>query len=403
MKITKNTLLILLLSLCASSLYAAEKTTGKYLNWATTIADSEIKHRPELWQADFVKKPKWDYTQGLVAKSMLMLFAQTGDSAYYNYVKTFADFFVDSDGNILTYKMSDYSLDRVNGGKFLIDMYHYTKEEKYLKAVQILRKQFDTQPRTHIGVFWHKKIYPYQVWLDGLYMGAPFYAEYAKTFNENTDAVYADAVKQFVLADSVTLDKKTGLNFHAWEETRNQRWADPITGHSPHFWGRSMGWYMMAMADALEILPEGYPQRDKIQANFNRLTAALAKYQDKKTGMWYQVTDLAKRKGNYVESSCSAMFVYAIAKGVNKGFLPEKYRKLAITAFDGLTKNATQVNADGTTSITKACSVAGLGGNPYRDGSFEYYVGEPIRNDDPKVIGPFIMAALEMNKLITSK
>ncbi len=392
---------IILLTVSYQSIFAkTDVAKSPCTQWSITIANSEMKHNPELWQADFVKKPKWDYTQGLVAFSMLRLFEQTGDSAYFKYVNEFANYFVQTDGSILTYKQSDYSLDRVNGGKFLWEMYRITKDEKYMKAVKMLYSQFETHPRTKVGVFWHKKIYPNQVWLDGLYMGAPFYAECAKVFNDSQSKfAFDDAAKQMVVGDSVTFDPKTGLNYHAWDESRSERWCDPNTGLSKHFWGRSLGWYMMAMVDILDYLPKNHPQRKQIIANLNRLSEALVKYQDEKTGMWYQIIDMPTRKGNYIESSCSAMFTYAIAKGVNQKYLPKKFNAVACKAFTGLIENAMQKNEDGTTSITRACSVAGLGGNPYRDGTFEYYISEPIRNDDPKVIGPFILAGMEMAKM----
>lgn len=387
----------LALILMLSNACAQKETTNNYTQWAKTIADSEIQHNPELWQADFLKKPKWDYTQGLVAKSMLQLFEETKDSSYYNYVKTFADFFIDNDGNILTYKLESYNIDRINGGKFLFDMYNYTKDEKYIKAIKLLRSQLDTHPRVAAGGFWHKKIYPHQMWLDGLYMGAPFYAQCIVEFDEPSN-LFDDVANQFVLVDSVTLDKETGLNYHGWDESREQQWANKETGQSPNFWSRSIGWYMMAMVDVLDFLPQEHPQRPTIINNLNRLSEALLQFRDKETGMWYQVTNLPQAEGNYLESSGSTMFVYAMAKGARMGYLPEKFRQIAKESFDGLTKFSTQENEDGTTSITRACSVAGLGGNPYRDGTYEYYVNEPIRNDDPKVIGPFIMAGIELSK-----
>lgn len=399
MKLFKSIIFLLAGLLFTSSVFAAKKKNNNdYLQWAITIAKSEMKHNPELWQADFVKKPKWDYTQGLIAYSMTKLFLTTKDSSYYNYVKKFADFFINDKGEILTYTPDKYNIDHLNGGKFLFDMYSITNEEKYLKALQLLRTQIEKHPRTKIGVFWHKKIYENQVWLDGLYMGAPFYAQYIAEMKEPKNR-FDDVVTQFILADSVTLDKKTGLNFHAWDESRLQKWSNPETGQSPHFWGRSMGWYMMAMVDVLDYLPRNHPERKQILANFNRLSKALANYQDKQTGMWYQVTNLGGKEGNYVESSCTAMYIYAIAKGINNNYLDNDFKSIAQKAYCGMIANATKKNEDGTISITKACSVAGLGGNPYRNGSYEYYISEPIRNDDPKVIGPFILASLEMNKL----
>lgn len=394
----KKILTLLLLSLTIASCASAKKMKkSEYKDWAIKIAQSEIKHNPELWRADFLKKPKWDYTQGLIAMSMLEVFEATKDSTYFKYVKAFSDFFIAEDGSILTYKLDTYNIDRINGGKFLFDMYRLTKEEKYLKAIRLLRSQLDTHPRMKSGVFWHKKIYPEQVWLDGLYMGAPFYAECIQELKENKEN-YNDVAKQFILADKYTIDTITGLCYHAYDDAKAQAWANKENGHSPHFWGRSSGWYMMAMVDVLDFLPKNHIGRKQIIANLNRLSEALLKYQDKETKMWYQVTDLVDREGNYVESSCSSMYIYAMAKGARKGYLPKKFRKIAKEAFEGLTKNATQTNPDGTTSITKACGVAGLGGKPYRSGTFEYYISEPIRNDDPKVVGPFILAALELSK-----
>ncbi|MBP1676931.1 MAG: putative rhamnogalacturonyl hydrolase [Bacteroidetes bacterium] len=393
----KKTHLFIILSFLGASVSAKTVQTTDYMGWAVKIADSEMKHNPELWMADFVKTPKWDYTQGLVANAMLQVFNATNDSVYYKYVKTFADFFIQENGEILTYKKSDYNIDKLNGGLFLYDLFARTKDRKYLNALNILREQLYTHPRVSEGAFWHKKIYPHQVWLDGLYMGSPFYIRYGVIFD--VPEIFSDVTKQFIVADKHTLDPKTGLNYHGWDESKTQKWANPVTGQSPNFWSRSMGWYMMALVDVLEYLPLDHPDRAKLLKILNRLSASLVKYQDKKTGMWYQVTNLPKRSGNYLESTGTAMFAYAFAKGVNNGFLPAKYKKYAVSAFDGLVKNSTVQNADGTYSITKACSVAGLGGTPYRDGSFEYYINEPVRSDDPKVIGPFIMAALELVKM----
>jgi unsaturated rhamnogalacturonyl hydrolase len=200
------------------------------------------------------------------------------------------------------------------------------------------------------------------------------------------------------VCDKYTKDPKTGLNFHAWDESKSQKWANPQTGQSPHFWGRSMGWYMMAMVDVLEYLPENHSGRNDIIVILNRLSKSLMKYQDKKTKMWYQVTNFPKREGNYLESSATTMYAYAMAKGANKGYLPKKYRKIAEDIFAGMVKYSTEVKEDGTTSITRACSVAGLGGTPYRDGSYEYYISELVRSDDPKVVGSFILLALELTK-----
>jgi len=390
----KKTIVFVLSIFFVTNFYAKSKID--YKDWAVKIGNSEMKHNPELWMADFVKTPKWDYTQGLIAKSLMELYKFTGDIQYYEYVKSFADYFVNDEGEIKTYKPTDYNIDRLNGGNFLFDMYNETRDVKYLKAIELLRSQLTKHPRVSEGAFWHKKVYPNQVWLDGLYMGSPFYCRYAAIFDK--PALFRDVYQQFKVADKYTLDKKTGLNYHGWDESKTQKWANPETGQSPNFWSRSIGWYMMAIVDVLDYYPIDEPSRTDLILILQRLSKSLLKYQDKKTKMWYQVTNFPKRKGNYLESTGTAMYCYAMAKGANKNYLPKKYKKIAEQIFEGLVKNSTQVNEDGTISITRACSVAGLGGNPYRDGSFEYYINEPVRNDDPKVVGPFILAAIELAK-----
>lgn len=383
-----------LLVFCLPGLVAKDKSY--YMDWAVRVADSEMHRNPELWRTDFVKKPKWDYTQGLIAKALTQIYLVGNDSKYYDYVHAFADYFVDEKGEILTYKLSDYNIDRVNGGNFLFDMHELTKDPKYLKAIELLRSQLATHPRVSEGAFWHKKVYPHQVWLDGLYMGSPFYARYAKTMNQ--PELFDDVTLQFKVCDRHTRDPKTGLNYHAWDESKTQRWANPVTGQSPHFWGRSMGWYMMAIVDVLDYLPENHPDRKEMINILKRLSTKLLKYQDRKTSMWYQLPVFPKREGNYLESTSTTMYAYAMAKGANKGYLPKRFKKQAAKVFEGLITHSMEQHDNGTVSITRACSVAGLGGNPYRDGSYEYYISEEVRSNDPKGVGPFILLALELAK-----
>ncbi|MBR3566141.1 MAG: glycoside hydrolase family 88 protein [Paludibacteraceae bacterium] len=389
---TKFFMLTLILGLTCN-LYARHK--AEYYNqWAERIAKSEMQHNPELWMADGVKKPKWDYTQTLVAKALLNVYQQTRDTAILRYVQDFADYFINSDGTIKTYKISDYNIDRVNGGNFIYTLYDINPQQHYLDAIQFSYSQLLTQPRVSEGGFWHKKIYPYQMWLDGLYMAEPFYAHYAAV--NNKPELFDDIAKQFIVVDKHTLDTETGLNYHGWDEAKEQIWADSITGCSPNFWSRSIGWYVMAIVDVLDYMPQNHPQRQQLIDILNRECKALLKYQDKKTKMWYQLTTLTKTKGNYLESTGTIMFCYAMAKGARMGYLPKSYLRQARKIFDGIIDNSTQVNADGTTSITRCCAVAGLGGKQQRNGTVEYYLSEPIRNDDPKAIGPFIFAAYEL-------
>ncbi|MCX6236078.1 MAG: glycoside hydrolase family 88 protein [Bacteroidia bacterium] len=378
-----------------SCLAQSQKRPIGGLVMAVKLADSEIKHFPEPWTVDFNPKPVWNYTQGLIASAMIMIWKENGNDSYYNYARTYADHFINANGSISGYKAEDYNIDAVNSGKFLFDVYEKTKDERYLKAINHLRDQLKTQPRTSEGGFWHKKRYPHQMWLDGLYMGAPFLAQYA--FVMKDAAIFDDVVKQFVIVHKHTYNPKVGLNYHGWDESKEQKWADPKTGCSPNFWGRAEGWYAMALVDVLDFLPLDHPGRSKLLGILNQVAIAVKKYQDPKTGLWYQVLDQGSRKGNYFEATASSMFTYALLKGSRKGYISGDYKAIAIKAYNGILKNFIQDNGDGTISLTKCCAVAGLGGNPYRDGSYEYYIKETVHADDPKGVGPFIMACLEMN------
>jgi len=365
------------------------------LEMAVKMADSEIKHFPEPWSVDFNPKPVWNYSQGLIAQAMIMVWKTKGNEAYYNFAKAYADHFIDASGNISEYKAEDYNIDCVNSGKFLFDVYERTKDECYLKAIRLMRGQLKTQPRTFEGGFWHKKRYPNQMWLDGLYMGAPFMAQYASVMNDH--AICDDVVKQFLIIHKHTYNDKVGLNYHGWDESKLQKWADPKTGCSPNFWGRAMGWYAMALVDVLDYLPLDHPGRSKLLIILNQVAGGIKKYQDTKTGLWFQVLDQGSREGNYTEATASSMFTYALLKASRKGYISKDYKAIAVKAYKGILANIIRNNADGTISLTKCCSVAGLGGDPYRDGSYEYYIKEPVRDDDPKGVGPFIMASLEFN------
>lgn len=366
------------------------------LEMAVRMADSEIKHFPEPWTVDFNPKPVWNYTQGLIADAMIRVWKENGNPSFYNYAKAYADKMIDSKGNILGFKPQDYNIDCVNSGKFLFDLYEKTKDDRYLKAINHLRDQLKTQPRTSEGGFWHKQRYPNQMWLDGLYMGAPFLAQYATVMKDAS--IYDDVVNQFIIIHKHTYNPAIGLNYHGWDESKQQKWADPVSGCSPNFWGRAMGWYAMALVDVLDYLPLDHPGRPKLLQILNQVAGGIIKYQDHSTGLWYQVPDQGQRKGNYLEATSSSMFTYALLKATRKGYISHDYKANAVKAYNGILENLIRDNKDGTISLTKCCSVAGLGGNPYRDGSYEYYIKEPVRADDPKGVGPFIMASLEMNR-----
>ncbi|WP_205500016.1 glycoside hydrolase family 88/105 protein [Rufibacter psychrotolerans] len=377
-----------------SSAPAASPTGKPYSVW---MADSEIKRSPQGWMIDFRPEPKWDYTQGLFASALERVWKRTGDQKYFTYIKAFADTMITDDGKIKTYKKLDYNIDRVNPGKFLIGLHKATGQPKYKIALDELRDQMRTHPRTSEGGFWHKKIYPHQMWLDGLYMATPFLAQYAAEYNE--PALFDEVVKQIVLMDKNTWDPKKGLFYHAWDEKRAQKWADPVTGLSPNVWGRAMGWMSMALVDALDFVPQNHPQRGEILRVTKKMAQAIAQYQDPKTGLWWQVVDQGGREGNYLEGSASSMFTYFLVKAAKKGYIDQKYLQNAQRGYNGLLENLIRKEADGTISITQVCAVAGLGGNPYRDGTYEYYINEQKRDNDPKAVAPFIMASLEFEEM----
>ncbi|WP_428232276.1 glycoside hydrolase family 88/105 protein [Flavobacterium sp.] len=395
--------LILLMSLIVfsvSTLNAQESSNKEVvisgtLKWSERMALSILKRDPKLWQIDNNEKPKWDYKLGLVAMSFEQLYKKTKNPLYENYVKEYGETVINSSGEIMNYKLEDYNIDYINAGKILFELYQTTKDNRYLIAMQTLRKQLATHPRTNSGGFWHKKIYPYQMWLDGLYMGTPFYARYTVEFDKGKDL--DDVARQFEQVHLHTMDKKTGLLFHAWDESRQMPWANKETGTSPNFWSRSIGWYMMALVDVLDYMPKDHPKRKELIQYLSEISTAVAKFQDP-SGLWFQVTDSGTKEGNYLEASGSEMFVYAFAKGAKKGYLPSNYKKLAEKGFDGLVNKLVIVDPDGEIHITQVCASAGLGGSPYRDGSYEYYIKEKIKIDNSHGLGPFILAALELDK-----
>jgi len=332
----------------------------------------------------------WLYEYGVVFKGFELVYKNTGDKKYLDYIERSMNILVSEDGSVPMYK-NENNIDDSNLGKALLLMCRENRGEKYTKAAGLLRNQLKTHPRTGEGGFWHKEIYPHQMWLDGLYMGAPFYAEYSKLFNEPEN--YPDVVKQFVIMEKQARDDKTGLLYHGWDESKEQRWADKRTGCSPSFWGRAVGWFAMALMDTLEILPSEY--HDELRGILKRLVAAIIKIQDG-LGLWWQVLDRPDAVGNYREASCSCMLAYALAKGVRLGFLDAEYSGMANRAWDGIIREFITENPDGTLDLLHTCQVAGLGANLYRDGTYEYYISEPQKINDLKGVGAFILAACEV-------
>ncbi|HYH02647.1 MAG TPA: glycoside hydrolase family 88 protein [Bacillota bacterium] len=365
--------------------------------WSIKMSDSVIRFYPEL-------SKRWIYHDGVVLEGMEQVWRMTGEQKYFQFIKKYVDTYVDQTGNIAGYTNEEYNIDHINNGKLLFPLYQETGDERYKKAAFLLRNQLKTHPRTTEGGFWHKKIYTCQMWLDGLYMGDPFYAEFIKQYGEPTE--FDDVAKQILLIEKHLKDPKTGLYYHGWDESKQQKWADPETGCSPNFWSRAIGWFMMAMVDVLDHLPSTHSQRNKIIEIFEALVIAISKVQDPATGLWYQVTDQLGREGNYLEASGSCMFIYAIAKAVRKGYIDQKYLEIANKGYQGVLEQLIEVEDNGFVKLKNNCEVAGLGTPPYsgaafkfRDGSFEYYIGEPIVVNDFKGVGAFILASAELEML----
>ncbi|HEV7332768.1 MAG TPA: DUF4350 domain-containing protein [Flavisolibacter sp.] len=381
----------------AEAVKVAQAKTANYSH-AQALANTAIK----MWPDSFSLKPnspaKWSYDQGVILKGIEGIWYATGDKKWFDYIQKSMDHYVREDGSIKGYRPDEYNIDHLNNGKVLLLLYQVTKKDKYRKAVENLFSQVKTHPRTNQGSFWHKKIYPNQVWLDGLYMGQPFYAEYAKL--NGMDEAFNDITRQYVLIEKNARDPKTGLLYHGWDESRQQQWANKQTGLSPHVWGRALGWFGMAMVDVLDYYPENHPGRDSVIGILNRFAKAVSTVQDSKTGLWYDIPNMIGVGKNYPEASASAMLAYTLAKGVRKGYLPATYLANARKAYDGILTQFIK-EEDGQTNLHGTVSVSGLGGKPYRDGSFEYYMSEPVIVNDPKGMGAFILAANEMEMLKT--
>ena len=394
------------------SLVLKKKPFDNYSQWLTF---SEMKRVPQSYMLDFAKKPRWSYVMGIELEAMLDTYLKYGGDDIRKYCQLYTDTMINTKGEIRTYKLEDYNLDQIRTGHFVARMYEKYPEAKNLAAMKTLMKQLDKQPRTKEGVYWHKAIYAYQVWLDGIFMGLPYRCLTARMLLKPKKAqrIYDDAVNQISKTYERTLDPKTGLNRHAWDETHEMFWADKETGLSQHCWGRAQGWYTMALIELLDAMPEDYERRGEVIELLRKDLDAVIKWQDKETGLWYQVMDQPGRKGNYLESTCSSMFAYVLMKATNKGYLGEKYLLAGKKAYQGILKNFIRVNADKTISLTNCCAVAGLGPgmseavkkaapnvkeNKRRDGSYDYYLSEPVRDNDAKGVGPFIWASLEYEK-----
>ena len=373
---------------------ATEQLLDEYINYLMDHSDSEHP----AWNLEMIrsgKNNKWTYIDGCMITGILELYEITGEARYLDFADRFLSGFVEEDGSIRTYDVEEYSLDNVNPAKNLITMYGLTGKEKYRKAIELVRSQLSTMPRTPEGNFWHKLIYPNQVWLDGIYMALPFYMEYEKRFDAQKDC--QDICRQIANVEIRMRDPKTGLYYHGYDASRKMYWADPDTGCSPNFWLRAEGWFIRGLVDVLEIMKDLPMQAESVhlQHMLLDLARALSKYQDP-SGLWYQLIALPELEGNYLETSGTALISAALLKAVRLGFLPESFRAIGEKAFYGIVDHRLTKNADGTPCVTGICLVAGLGGEQHRDGSVAYYLSEPVVQNDAKGVGPLLLAYTEM-------
>lgn len=345
------------------------------------------------------KKPGWNYIDGCMMTSLYAIYKQTGDKKYLNFIDGFVDYYVFEDGSIRGYELETYNVDNLNEGRVLFDLYRETGKEKYKKAIDLLHRQIIGQPRTGKGNFWHKKIYPNQVWLDGLYMAQVFYVRYETEFNRGIN--YADIVSQFKNVYENMYDKEKKLYYHGWDYSKEAFWADKETGLSKSFWLRAIGWYTVGLVDAIGYFGKNAPNfKTELITLFRKTIAGLESYIDPETHMFWQVVDQIGREGNYPETSGSAMIAYAMMKGARLGYVEKRFAKVGEEVFNGICKQYL-TETDGTLNLGGICLMAGLGpeDKPHRNGTFEYYISEPVVENDAKGTGPFVMAYTEIKRL----
>lgn len=363
--------------------------------WSVRTVESIINQYPLLSEHPLLSD-NWNYESGVMLKAIRDVYETVGDDRYFDYIKHNIDAYVQEDGSIRSYRLEDYNLDQINQGKILLYLYRQTGQEKYQKAIDQLLKQMKGQPRTNEGGYWHKKVYPFQMWLDGLYMAAPFLAEVAEMRGE--PQLFDEAARQLLLVEQRTRDPRTGLLHHGYDECREQAWAHPEHGRSPHAWVRAIGWYTMAIVDVLDYMPDDHEKRGQIIGIYERLMHALVRVQDPVSGAWYQVLGEEGRQGNYLEASGTSMIVYEGLKALRKGYLSRGFEDALERGYRSLLLLFAETDENGHVHVHRINRVAGLGGNPYRDGSYTYYVNEAVVSNDPKGVGPFIMACLEAER-----
>lgn len=374
---------------------------------AVRMVESEIKRNPTPALIDFMKPGviKWNYTTGLELLAMMEAAKEYDRPDFDRYAERYYDSIVQPDGSVWSYAREKYNIDHICPGRPLFELYERTGEQRYAQVLDTLFLQLQHQPRIAEGGFWHKKRYPQQMWLDGIYMGEPFYAEYVMRKVMPEDPVMgacfvSDIVKQFTTVAKGTYDPASGLFCHAFDAVCAQFWCDKTTGRSPHVWGRAMGWYTMAIVETLQYLELNETTQPMVEI-LHHIMQTLPAYANPESGMWYQVMECPTREGNYEESTGSIMVIYAMLKGARLGYLPAEYKEQGMKLYRQFVDRFVKVEEDGTISITNCCAVAGLDTDgTRRDGSYAYYLSEPVRDNDPKATGPFIWASMEYDRAV---
>lgn len=366
-----------------------------HIKWSERTALTILNKYPQAYQIDGTETPKWDYKMGLVLSAFEKLYQKTTDVRYFNYIKEYADEMIDAEGTIKKYDVKEYNIDCANPGKLLFNLYDTTKDKRYLKVLQQLRAQLESQPRTASGGFWHKQIYPNQMWIDGLFMAEPFYTQYTVRFEKGK--ALDDIAQQFKLVHDYLVDKKTGLVYHAWDESKEIGWANTETGTSPTIWGRGIGWYMMALVETLDYYPKSNKNYKTLKSYLNEIAKSVNQYKSA-SGLWYQIADKRDLEGNFVESSSSGMIIYALAKGADKGYLSADYKKVAQQSFDAFIKEFVKKEENGQVLISNVSSNVGLGGKPFRDGTNQYYLKGKAKDNSSPALAAFLLSAIELNQ-----
>jgi len=390
----RRIMLVFLFALLACNFHAQDQRSKQNeKKWSIKMANTILSRSDSLiYYVD--RNPKWAYDVAFLGMAIDRL--GSSDVKYSKYMENWVNHFVRPDGSVIDYRIKEYNLDRIFPGRDVIAIYKRNPDPKYKTALDNFIEQLKSHPKTNSGGYWHKNIYPWQMWLDGIFMASTYMAQYAKEFN--APEWFDIACTQTKMIYEKTLDPKSGLLMHAWDESHSQKWCDPVTGKSHYPWSRAMGWYVLAIEDILEYLPENHPDRAALIVILQKTCNALLKVRDPKTGLWFQVLNNGGRDGNYLEGSGSAMYTYAFARGAHKGYLDKKYLAIANSAFDGIIKELITVDEKGEVTMHNICGGCGLGGNPYRNGSYEYYVNEKRIDNDAKGVAPFILASLELDR-----